>query len=316
MKLVSLLMAAAVLSPLAASADTWPSRPVKVIVPYAPGGATDNATRPFMEKISASLGQQFVIENKGGASGAIGVEAGAKSAPDGYTFFMAPVATVTIVPIGRKTPYDPFKDMVPVGRYVDAIFALFMHPAVPANSLKELVAHAKANPGKVHFASSGIGTSTQMAGEILKKVAGIDIVHVPYRGGAESLTDLLAGQVQLYFEPSALPHAKAGKVKMLAVIDSERSTELPDVPTMAEALPGYDLSVWFGMFAPAGTPQAIVAKMNAELNKAAQAPDMRERLAKLSLKPRTDTPEEHAAALKRDYDRYGALMREIGMKLE
>jgi tripartite-type tricarboxylate transporter receptor subunit TctC len=299
-----------------ASAQAWPNKPVRVIVNYAPGGSTDNATRPFMEKLSTALGQQFVIENKSGAAGAIGVEAGTKSAPDGYTFFATPVATITILPNARKTPYDPFKDMVPVALYADSTLVFAVHPSIPANSVKEFVEYARKNPGKISFGSSGLGTLTQMVGETLNKVAGIDMLHVPYRGGAESMTDFLAGNVQAFSEGNVLPHVKAGKAKLLAVVDSERHPDFPDVPMMKEVYPEYDIINWFGMFAPAGTPDAIVAKMNEEINKVAKMPAIKEQLVKLALKPRVSTPKELGDVLKKDYDRYGQLVRDLKITLQ
>jgi tripartite-type tricarboxylate transporter receptor subunit TctC len=299
-----------------ASAQSWPTKPVKVIVNYAPGGSTDNATRPFLEKVSASLGQQFVIENRAGASGAIGVEAGVKSAPDGYTFFATPVASLTILPNARKTPYDPFKDMMPVSLYADSTLVFAIHPSIPANTVQEFVAYAKKNPGKLSFGSSGLGTLTQMVGETLNLVAGIDMLHVPYRGGSESLSDFLAGNVQAFSEGNVFPHVKAGKAKLLAVVDTERHPEFPSVPTMKEIYPEYDISNWFGMFAPAGTPQPIVDKFNEELNKAAKIPELREHLVKLSLKPRVSTPQELGDILKKDFERYGKLVRDLKISLQ
>ena len=316
MRLFAILLGLVLLAPISVEAETWPARPVKVIVPYAPGGATDGATRPFMERLSVYFGQQFVIENKGGASGAIGTEAGAKAPPDGYTLFMAPTATVTIVPQARKTPYDVFKDMVPIGRYAEAIHPFAIHPSVPANTLQEFIAYAKANPGKLHFGSSGLGTMTQMCLEVLKKMAGVDIVHVPYRGGAKSLTDLLAGHVQAYCEPIVIPQVKAGKARLLAVAARERMPEFPDVPTFAEVLPGYDVGTWMGLFAPAKTPQPIIQAVSAAMNKAAQDPDMKPRLAGIAARPLTDTPEEFAVALKSEYEKYGKIVRDLGVKME
>jgi tripartite-type tricarboxylate transporter receptor subunit TctC len=314
--LSGLIAFAAVIASGAALAQAWPTKPVRVIVNYAPGGSTDNATRPFLEKVSASLGQQFVIENKAGASGAIGVEAGTKSAPDGYTFFATPVASVTILPNARKTPYDPFKDMVPVALYADSTLVFAIHPSIPANTVQEFVAYAKKNPGKLSFGSSGLGTLTQMIGETLNLVAGIDMLHVPYRGGSESLADFLAGNVQAFSEGNVLPHVKAGKAKLLAVVDTERHPEFPNVPTMKEIYQEYDIINWFGMFAPAGTPDAIVKKFNEELNKAAKVPELKEHLVKLALKPRVSTPQDLGTILKKDYERYGKLVRDLKISLQ
>jgi tripartite-type tricarboxylate transporter receptor subunit TctC len=262
----------------AAGAQDWPAKPVRVLVNFAPGGSTDNATRPFMEKLSAALGQQFVIENKGGASGAIGAEAAAKFAPDGYNFLATPVASMTILPNARRTAYDPFKDFVPVAQFADSTLTFTVHPSVPANSIKEFVDYAKQRPGRIHFGSAGLGTLTQMIGEQLNIVAGINIVHVPYRGGAEALADFLAGHVLAFTEGNVLPHVAAGKAKLLAVVDAERHPDFPDVPTMKEVYPEYDILNWFGIFAPAGTPDAVVRQLNAEINKVAQLPELRAHL--------------------------------------
>lgn len=299
-----------------ATAQTWPSKPVRVIVNYAPGGSTDNATRPFMEKLSVAMGQQFVIENKGGAAGAIGVEAGTKSAPDGYTFFATPVATVTILPNARQTPYDTFKDMIPVALYADSTLVFAVHPSVPAKTVPEFVAYAKQNPGKISFGSSGLGTLTQMICESLNRSGGIEMLHVPYRGGAESLSDFLSGVVQAFSEGNVLPHVKAGKAKLLAVVDSERHPDFPDVPAMQEIYPDFGVLNWFGLFAPANTPEPIVRRMNEEMNKVAKLPEIREHLLKLALKPRVSTPEQFAAQLRSDFDRYGKLARDIKLKLD
>ena len=300
-----------------AQADAnWPTHPVRVIVNYAPGGSTDNATRPFMSRVSALLGQQFVIENKAGAAGQIGVEAGVKSAPDGYTFFATPVATITILPNARKVAYDPFKDMVPVTQYADSTLVIAVHPSVPVKSLKELAAHAKANPGKLNFGSSGLGTLTQMICEQFKISAGVDILHVPYRGGAESLSDFLAGVTQVFSEGNVLPHVQAGKAKLLAVVDSQRHPDFPDVPMFKEIYPEADMLNWFGLFAPAGTPDAIVKKMAAAMNKAAAEPELQAHLVKLALRPHAGTPEQLAALVRKDYDRYGKLAKQLNLRLD
>jgi tripartite-type tricarboxylate transporter receptor subunit TctC len=310
------LVLVALALPAPGEAQEWPTKPVRVMVNYAPGGSTDNATRPYAERLSSALGQQFVIENKSGAAGAIGVEAGVKMAPDGYNFFVTPVSSVTVLPNARKTPYDPFTDMMPVAQYADSTLIFAIHPSVPANSIQEFVAYAKANPGKLNFGSSGLGTLTQMIIETLNKVAGIKVEHIPYRGGSESLADFLAGHVQAFAEGNALPHIKAGKVKLLAVVDSERHPEFPDVPMMTEIYPEYDIINWFGLFAPKGTPEAIVRRLNAEINKIAVQPEIKEHFLKLALKTRVSTPEELGARLRKDFDRYGALVRELNIRLE
>ena len=294
----------------------WPTKPVKVIVNYAPGGSTDNATRPFMEKLSIAFGQQFVIENKGGASGAVGVEAGVRSPPDGYTFFVSPVASLTILPNARPTAYDPFKDMVPVSQIADSTLVFAVHPSLKVKTMQEFVAYAKINPGKLNFGSSGLGTLTQMICESVNLVAGIDMLHVPYRGGAESLTDFLAGQVQVFSEGNVLPHVKAGKAELLAVVDSERHPEFPDVPMLREVYPEADLLNWFGLFAPAGTPEPIVRRMSEEIGRAAKNPELRAHLLRLALRANGSTPEQLAGILRKDYDRYGKLIRTLNIRMD
>jgi len=307
------------LSALGAAAQTapnWPTRPVKVIVPYAPGGSTDNATRPIMERLSVVFGQQFVIENKGGASGAVGTEAGVRSAPDGYTFFVVPVATATVLPAARSVPFDPFKDMVPVSRFAESTLVFAIHPSIPANTMEEFVDYAKKNPGKLAFGSSGLGTLTQMVCESVKSAAKIDMLHVPYRGGAESLTDFLAGQVQVFCEGNVLPHVKAGKAKLLAVADNERHPEFPDVRMLKEIWPEADAVSWVGLFAPAGTPQPIVRRLSEEMQKIGKNPELRAHLVRLALKSTADTPEELASVLRKDHERYGLMVRELNIRMD
>ena len=315
----AVLLAAAALFHGPASAQptaNWPTRPVKVIVPYAPGGSTDNATRAFMDRLSIAMGQQFVIENKGGASGLVGTEAGVRSAPDGYTFFVVPVATITVLPAARSMPFDAFKDMVPVSRFAESFLVFSIHPSLPANTMEEFVAYAKANPGKLAFGSSGIGTLTQMTCESVKSAAKLDMLHVPYRGGAEALTDFLAGQVQVHCEGNILPHVKAGKAKLLGVAANERHPDFPDVRMLKEIWPEADAVSWVGLFAPTGTPDAIVRKVSAELQKISKNPDLQAHLMRLALKGTADTPEELAAALRKDHVRYGKLVRDLGIKFE
>ncbi|MSP29633.1 MAG: tripartite tricarboxylate transporter substrate binding protein [Acetobacteraceae bacterium] len=296
--------------------SNWPTRPVRVIVNYAPGGSTDNATRPFMARMSQVLGQQFVIENKPGASGAVGVEAGTKSAPDGYTFFATPVATLAILPNARKSAYDSFKDMVPVAHYADSTLVIAVHPSVPAKSLQELVAYAKTVPGKLNFGSSGLGTLTQMICEQLKLSGGIDILHVPYRGGAESLSDFLGGITQIFSEGNVLPHVQAGKARLLAVVDSQRHPDFPDVPMFKEIFPEADILNWFGLFAPAGTPAPIVERMATEMNKIALEPEIQAHMLRLALRATTGTPAQLGALLRKDFDRYVKIIKQLDLRLD
>ncbi|MFM9847701.1 MAG: Bug family tripartite tricarboxylate transporter substrate binding protein [Hyphomicrobiaceae bacterium] len=244
-----------------AQAQTWPNRPVKLIVPYAPGGATDALARPWADKLSQALGQQFVVENRGGASGMIGLEAAAKSLPDGYTLLFTPNAPLSVLPHLRKTPYDPVKSFDPIGRAGDVVNGFVIHPSVGVKTFAELLEYAKKNPGKLAYASSGQGTSTHLRLEALKLKAGIDILHVPYRGGADSLNDLLPGNVQMMNEPITLPHVKAGKLILLAINGRERSPDFPDVPTLTEVgVQGADVPIWFSIFAPAGVSKVRIRR--------------------------------------------------------
>src|SRR5688572_3261870 len=230
-------------------AQTWPTRPVKMIVPYAPGGATDAVARPWADRLGQVFGQQFVVENRGGASGAIGVEAAAKSPPDGYTLLFTPSAPLSVLPHLRKTPYDPIKSFDPIGRAGDVINGFVIHPSVGVKTFAELLEYAKKNPGKLAYASSGTGTATHLRLEALKLKTGVDILHVPYRGGADSLNDLLPGNVQMMNEPVTLPHVKAGKLILLNINGRERRPDFPDVPTLTElGVTGADVPIWFSFF--------------------------------------------------------------------
>lgn len=310
-------MAAAGLSTAAAqTTPNWPTKPVRIIVNYAPGGSTDNGTRPFTEHLARGLGQPVVIENKSGAAGQIGLETGVKAAPDGYTFFVSPVAAVTILPQARKVGYDPFKDMVPVSHYIDSTYVIAVHPSVPAKSIPELVALAKAQPGKLAFGSTGLGTMAQMVLEGFNQAAGVDILHVPYRGGADALNDFLAGNLQVFTEGNILPHVKAGKARLLAVVDSQRHPDFPDVPLISEIYPGMDMTNWFGMFAPAGTPDAIVQRMAAEMNKAAANPELQAYMIRIALRATASQPADLSTLLQKDYARYGKMVKDLNIRMD
>ena len=216
---LALALLAGLAVPAAMAQDNWPTKPVRIIVNFTPGGSTDNVTRPYADRLSRAFGQQFVIENKAGASGTIGIEAGVRSPPDGYTLFVTGSPVVTIVPQARKVAWDPFKDMAPVAHISDYMLPIAVHPSVPVNTIQELAAYAKANPGKLNCGSSGLGTLTHVICESLSRSAGIDNLHVPYRGGADALNDFLAGIMQIHSEPNVLPHVKAGKAKLLAIAD-------------------------------------------------------------------------------------------------
>ena len=304
------------ITPPASAKDNWPSRPVRIIVNFAPGGSTDNAARPFADRLSRALGQQFVVENKPGASGTIGVEAGVRSAPDGYTFFVVGSPVLTIVPQARKLPWDPFRDMVPIAHFGDYLLPIAVHSSVPVNSIQELAVYSKANPGKLNCGSAGLGPLTHVICESLKRSAGVDNLHVPYRGGAEALNDFLAGVTQIHSEPNVMPHFKTGKVKLLAIADRQRHPDYPDVPLISELYPDITIVGWFGLFAPVGTPSAIITRMNAEMNVIASMPEVRAQFQALALRATVDPPEALAALLKADYQRYGRLIEEINLRLD
>jgi tripartite-type tricarboxylate transporter receptor subunit TctC len=271
---------AGTLAPTAlAQATSWPERPVKVIVPYAAGGASDAIARPWCEELSKVLGQQFVVENRGGASGMIGVEALVKSPPDGATLIMTPNAPLGVLPSLRKTPYDPVKDLVPIGHAGAVTNGFVIHPSLGIKSMKELIDYAKKNPGKVSYASSGNGTANHLRLEALKLKAGIDILHVPYRGGADALNDVLPGNVHMMNEPITLTHVKAGKLFLLAINGPVRNPDFPNVPTLTEAgIKDADVPIWFGFFGPKGLPKDIVNKLNGAMVQLLKNDDFKKKL--------------------------------------
>lgn len=306
---------AAAPSPAAAQGQ-WPTKPVRIVVVAAPGGSVDNATRPYVEPLSKALGQQVIIENRGGASGAIGAEYVAKASPDGYTFVAMSSSTSAILPNLRKLTFDTFKDLTPVTNHADATQLLTVNSTVPASTVAELVAYGKANPGKLNFGNVGLGTASHLFSEQFARAAGFQITQVSYRGGSEALADFLAGVTHMYVDPNALPHIKAGKVKLLAVMDRERLPEFPGVPTLKELYPECDAVWWFGIFAPAGTPEPIIARLSEAMARAAQLPEVRQQLANVSLRPRSATPAETLALQRRDHERFGNLARELNLRLD
>src|SRR5262245_54797149 len=310
------LMTLGATAALAQSAADWPNKTVRVIVNFAPGGSTDNAMRPFADHLSRALGQQIVIDNKGGASGAIGIEAAIKSPPDGYTFTATASLSVVTLPHLRKTPYDPLKDLVPVTQFTDGTLLFAVHPSVAASSVPDLVTYAKANPGKLSWGTAGVGSYGHLLCEAFKLQAGIDILHVPYRGGAESLADFLAGVVQVHADPNTMPHVAVGKAKLLAVLDRQRRPDFPDVPLLKEIYPELDFLVWFALFAPPGTPAAIVRRMSQEMNNVARDPELKSLLLKTALAPNPGTPEELNALLRKDHERYGNLVRKLNLRMD
>jgi tripartite-type tricarboxylate transporter receptor subunit TctC len=300
-----------------AQAVTWPNKPVKLILPYAPGGATDLVGRPWADKLSQVFGQPFVIDNRGGAGGMIGTEAAAKSAPDGYTFLLTPNGPLTVLPGLRQLPYDPQKDFAPVGRIGDLICGFVIHPMVGVKTFQEMVDYAKKNPGKLNFASAGLGSSAHMRIETLKVRAGIDITHVPYRGSADALNDLLPGNVQMMNEINVLPHVKAGKLILLNINYPTRSPDFPDVPTLTEVgLPDADVPIWYSIQAPVATPKDIIEKFNAKVVELANSDDMKKKMREISVNIPRQTPAEMTAFLKTDLAANAAVIKAANVKLE
>ncbi len=308
--------------PLAASAQAWPAaKPVRMVIPFPAGGATDIIGRAVAQKLGAALGQQVVVDNKPGAGGTIGSDMVAKAAPDGYTILMATSSTHSIGPaLNAKMPYDAFKDFAPVGHIANAPSVLVVGQGSKAATARELIAQIKANPGTYNFGSSGIGTYPHLSAEMLKwRAGGLFVVHIPYRGTGLVVTDLIAGQITFLMDSivSAQSHIKDGRVRALAVTGAQRSTSLPQVPTFAEVgVPGMAFSNWFGMFAPAGTPAAVVQRLNRELNTIMASADMVERLEKLGAEPVSSTPEQFAKLYKDENDSWKAVIQRANIKAE
>ena len=305
---------------LAANAQSYPNRPVRVIIPWPPGQATDLAARIVGEKLSQQLGQPFVFDNRPGAGGAIGTEAVIKSAPDGYTLLAASSGPISIMPNLQKIPYDPLKDLAPVSLIAAAPFALVVPVSFPASNAKEFLALVRASPGKYTFASSGTGATAHMFAELFNSMAQLKVVHVPYKGSAPALTDLIGGQVSYAIETVASVggHVKSGRLKTFGVTTARRSAAMPDVPSLAEAadLPGYDVAAWIGYAAPAGTPREILVRLAAEIQKAVQAPDLKERYLTLGMDTASNSPDEMLAYWRREQERYGQIVRTAGIKIE
>lgn len=303
-----------------AFAQNYPVKTIKVVVPWPPGQATDLAARIVAQKLQEALGQPVIVENKPGAGGAIGTEAVAKAPPDGYTLLAASSGPISIMPNLQKTPYDPLKDLAPISLIGAAPFALVVHPSFPAANAKEFVALVRANPDKYTFSSSGTGATAHLFSELFNSMAQVKARHVPYKGSAPALTDLMGGQISYTIETVAatVGHIKSGRLKVLGVTTARRSSALPDVPSLAEAagIPGYDAAAWVGYAAPAGTPRAITTRLAAEIQKAMQTTDLKDRYLALGLEPVSNTPDEMAALMKREQERYGTIIRDAGIKIE
>ena len=316
---VALLSCTLGITATAAMAQAYPNKPIKLIVPFAPGGFTDVVARILGQKLSVSLGQPFVIENKAGAGSTIGTDFVAKAAPDGYTLVMVSTTHVISPAIYPKLPYDPIKSFTPVGKLVDSAYVLLVNPKVPANNVAEFIALAKASPDKIHYASSGNGSSQHLMGGMFAAMAGVKMKHVPYKGSGGAANDLVAGVVESSFAgvPNAMAQVPAGRLKALAVTTSKRIPQLPDVPTMQEAgVPGYNASVWLGLLAPAGTPKEVVMKLNAEIAKVLSAADTKKELYAAGVEADISSPEALNTLMVQELDRWGKVIKDAGITMQ
>jgi tripartite-type tricarboxylate transporter receptor subunit TctC len=314
------LVALGVAAPASAQGGGYPGKPIRIVVPFPPGGTTDILARAVGQQLAQAWGQQVIVDNRPGAGGNIGSELVAKSAPDGYTLLMGTVGTHAINPsLYAKMPYDHVKDFTPVILVAGVPNVLVVHPSVPANTVAELIAYGKANPGKLNFASSGSGTSIHLAGELFKVQTGLQMTHVPYKGSAPAIQDLLGGQVQLMFDnlPSALPQIKAGKLRALGVTSATRAAALPDVPTIAESgLPGFEASSWFGLLAPAGTPRDVVARIDTEVARWLASPEAKEKLLAQGAIAGGGTSDDFARHIAAETAKWAKVVKESGAKVD
>ena len=317
--LAALFIFAGFTTPHALGAD-YPAKAIRFLVPFPPGGGTDIGTRIIAMKMAERFGQQVIVDNRGGAAGIIGTEVAAKAAPDGYTIMMGNIGTHAInISLYAKLPYDPVRDFIPVTQAAGLPLFVLTHPSLPVKNVKELIALAKAQPGKLNYSSSGAGGSMHVAAELFQSMAQVKLVHVPYKGGGPAIVDLLAGQVPLSFATvlETSQHVKAGRLRALAVTSAKRSVASPDILTVAEAaLPGYESISWLGVFAPTGTPREIIAVLNTEIVKILQQPDVKQRLLEQGGEPIGNTQEQFTAVLKSDIAKYAKIMRESGTKVE
>ena len=300
-----------------ASAQNYPAKPVRVIVPLPAGGTSDILARMVSQQLTAAWGQPVVIDNRGGANGNIGTEAAVRSPADGYTLLVGSMSTHTMNQfLYSKLAYDPVNDVAPISLMANVASVLVAHPSLPVKNVKELIALAKARPGQLTYASGS--SFYQMCGELFRITAKIDLTHVPYKGGSQAITDILGGQIDLMFTgtPVTLPHIQSGRLKVLAVTNSKRAAVLPDVPTIGETLPGYEFNNWFGLMAPAGTPRAVVDRINAEIVRILALPEIREKLTALGLEPTPSTPEKFAATIRIDAEKSGRLIKAAGVRAE
>jgi tripartite-type tricarboxylate transporter receptor subunit TctC len=306
--------------PATATAQQFPARPVRIIVAFPPGGGTDIVARILAQKLSESWGQQTIVDNRAGASGVIGTEAAARAAPDGYTWFMGTMGNLTVNQhLYQKMPVDPQRDLTALTEVVAVHFVMVAHPSLPAKSVKELIALAKARPGQINYSSSGPGGAPHLAGELLKSMAGINLVHIPYKGSGPSFVDLLGGQVSLTMDSllQALPYIRAGRLKALAVLGSKRSPLLPQTPTVAESgVPGFELTNWFGLVVPASTPRELIARLYGDVSKAIAQSDVRDKIQSMGADVVGSKPEEFAAFMRSETAKWAKVVKEANIRAE
>jgi len=314
------LAAAAAALPLAASAQNYPTKPITIVVPFAAGGTTDILARLVGQHLSTELGQPVVVENKAGAGGNIGAALAAKAPADGHTLFMGTVGTHAInASLYKKLPYDPIKDFAPLTRVAMVPNLLVAHPSQPFKTVQEMIAYAKANPGKINFGSPGNGASPHLSGELFKSMAKVDMVHVPYKGSAPAVSDLLGGQISIMFDnlPSVIPHVRSGKLRAIAISTAKRSADLPDVPTIAEAgVSGYEATSWFGLFAPAATPAPVLSKISAALSKVLANAEVKKKIDDQGGEPANETPAQFADFIQKETLKWGKVVKESGASLD
>lgn len=316
---LALAAGAAACTPAAHAEDAFPDKPVRMIVAFPAGGGTDIVARLIAERLTALWGQQVIVDNRGGAGGVIGTEIAARSAPDGYTIFMATLGNMSINPHLYKMDVDPSRDLAPISNVVDVNFVLVANPKLPVHNVKELIALAKQKPGQINYSSSGVGGAPHLAGELFNDMAGVKLAHIPYKGSGPSFTDLIGGQVSLTFDSlvQALPYIQSGKLRALAVLASQRSPLLPQVPTLAEAgVPGYSFTNWFGLLAPAGTPAKRIGKLNAAVRQVLQEPAVRERLGAMGAVPAGTTPEAFGRLIRDERAKWGKIIQERGIRAQ
>jgi len=321
MRILPLLAAALVVATFAQAAENFPSKPIRMIVPVAPGGGGDITGRAIALKMSDALGQQVIVDNRAGAGGVVGFEVAARAEPDGYTFILAGVGPTTVSPhLTKRLPYDPIRDFTPVARGVSALNMLVVHPSLPVHSVKDMIAYAQKNPGRVNYGSSGAGRADHLAAEIFCAMTGVKMQHVPYKGGAPAMIDLLTGNIQIIFATlsTSVTHVKAGKIRAIAMTSARRSELFPDIPTVAEAgVPGFAVDNWYGFIAPRGTPPARIALLHREINRSLEVSDVKSRLGTLGIVPfLLPTSEAFGDYIRTELKKYGKVVQEAGIRAE